>query len=531
MARILLNIGIMAGCVAGLRQLFLHLSAGDPYLYWFLCLFAWRYTRLLINLIAFWCYSPAPKPKGKSTYSPSKDVTVILPTIDPEDSGFLECLETCAINAPAKIVIVTAGDDLYHKTLMEVRRLKERYKPTEFAVHRTQVASKREQVALAVPHVDTDITVMLDDRAFWGPHYLETVLRPFEDPAVGLVGTNKRSRRVDGLGLWARVWNMLGATYLMRHNFEIRATNTIDGGVFVVSARTCAMRTAILRHPEFLPGYTRETFFFGLFGPLNPDDDNYNTRFAVRHDWKIKIQYTQDALMETVVGTQRPSAAKFLGQCRRWARTTWRSNLCSLVTDRSVWRSQPYCVYAVYLTSLTNFAAVTDPLLIYLLTHSSACSSPSTVAYLVSWIFVSKLIKIFPYFLAHPQDVWLFPVYSGFAYFHSLIKLWALLTFWDCSWSGRRLDRIRHAAIQPLRARIAGLYVKCIRHAAHYQDPTLAEFQRLQQQVKGDGQIAGGFLRMVDSHAAGGRDQGHAECFRDGDLRRHPDIWPAAPRS
>lgn len=414
------------------------------------------------------------------------------------------------------------------------------------------MASKREQVALAVPLVDTDITVMLDDRAFWGPHYLETVLRPFEDPAVGLVGTNKRSRRVDGLGLWGRVWNMLGATYLMRHNFEIRASNTIDGGVFVVSARTCAMRTAMLRHPEFLPGYTRETFFFGLFGPLNPDDDNYNTRFAVRHGWKIKIQYTKDALMETVVGTQRPSAAKFLGQCRRWARTTWRSNLCSLVTDRSVWRSQPYCVYAVYLTSLTNFAAVVDPLLIYLFTHSSACSSPSTVAYLVSWIFVSKLIKIFPYFLAHPQDVWLFPVYSGFAYFHSLIKLWALLTFWDCSWSGRRLDKIRvsapissarsrhappafstkstkppifphrplqHATIQSLRARIADLYVKCIRHAAHYQDPTLAEFQRLQQQVKGDGQIAGGFLRMVDSHAAGGRDQGRAECFRDGDLR------------
>ncbi|KAL2022104.1 hypothetical protein VTK56DRAFT_6148 [Thermocarpiscus australiensis] len=441
--RVLLNIGAMAAVAATFHKAFAWVGADDPYLYWFLCLFTWRYLRFVVNLVAFWSYSPSPKPVGRPKYLPSGDVTAIIPTIDPLGDGFRECLRTCAENRPAKIIIVTAGDELYARTLAITRQWEQRFKSTRFVVDRTQEVNKRVQVALAVSHIETDITVLLDDRVFWGPRFLESVLCPFENPEVGLVGTNKRVRRISGLNPWGRVWNMLGATYLYRHNFEIRATNTVDGGVFVVSARTCAIRTAILRHPEFLPHYTNEKFFFGCFGPLNPDDDNCITRFAVRHGWKIKIQYTDEAEIETIVGVEEPVYTKFLGQCRRWARTTWRSNLCSLLTDRSVWTSQPYCVYAVYLISLTNFAAVTDPLLIYLFTHSSSCTSSTALACLVSWIIFTKITKVFCYFRRHPQDIWLFPAYLAFAYFHSLIKLWALLTFWDCSWSGRRLDQIK----------------------------------------------------------------------------------------
>lgn len=52
------------------------------------------------------------------------------------------------------------------------------------------------------------------------------------------------------------------------------------------------------------------------------------------------------------------------------------------------------------------------------------------------------MVKVVDYFRRHPQDVVLFPVYLLFGYFHSLIKIWALLTFWDCAWSGRNLAPI-----------------------------------------------------------------------------------------
>lgn len=529
----LVNLANMVAALVAVHKGSAWLAGDDGYLYWFLCLFAWRYLRFVVNLVAFWCYSPSPMPKGQPTYLPSRDVTVIIPTVDPRGAGFQECVRSCAENRPAKIVIITAGDELYAQTVTEVRQLEQRFASTRFVVDRTQVANKRTQVALGVSHLDTAIAVLLDDHAFWGPRFLQAILCPFEDREVGLVGTNKRVRRAEGLGVWSRFWNMLGATYLMRHNFEIRATNTVDGGVFVVSGRTCAMRTEILRHPEFLPGYTNEKFFFGLLGPLNPDDDNYNTRFVVSRGWKIKIQYSDDAEMQTTIGVDHPVASKFLGQCRRWARTTWRSNLCSFITDRSVWARQPYCVYAVYLTSLTNFAAVTDPLLVYLFARSSACVSSGALACLVSWILLTKLTKVFPYFRRHPQDAWLFPAYVGFAYFHSLIKLWALLTFWDCSWSGRRLDQINtDPAAEPTAAnssskqqqqqqhlatfRSLGLRVTDLgaQHAAHqtrYQQPILNELKQLRGGFESLQREQAAILDELAGVAARARDLGAAQ--------------------
>ncbi|KAK3299744.1 nucleotide-diphospho-sugar transferase [Chaetomium fimeti] len=437
------NVALLITVAVSLHIGIRRLAGADYYLYWFLALFCWRYLRFVVNLTAFWCYPPAPKP-SKPTYTPSKDVTAVIPTVSTDLETFHKTLASCADNGPAKVIVVTAGNELFAKVSSCVDTVSSKYPSIQFVVETAQVPSKRGQVALAVPHIETDITVLLDDHAFWGPRYLETLLYAFEDPLVGLAGTNKRVQRKEGLGLWGRIWNMLGATYLCRHNFEIRATNAVDGGVFVVSGRCSAIRTDILHHPEFLPHYTNERFFFSMFGPLNPDDDNFITRFAVRHGWKIKIQYAEDCVLHTTIGVDAVPHTKFLGQCKRWARTTWRSNLCSLITERSVWACQPYCVYAVYLTSLTNFAAVTDGLLVYLFTKCSAYTT-TTFAGLVCWILFTKMVKVFDYFRRHPQDIFLFPVYVSFAYFHSFIKLWALLTFWDCAWCGRNLAQIKVA--------------------------------------------------------------------------------------
>ena len=136
---------------------------------------------------------------------------------------------------------------------------------------------------------------------FWrSPKFLPAILAPFEDPRVGAVGTNKRALRMEQGFTAAAFWNMLGAAYLERQNFDVRATNTIDGGVFVISGRTSAHRTSILQSPEFLKGYLNERFFFGLFGPLNCNDDNFITRYETRHGWKIKIQHCPEGLMETI---------------------------------------------------------------------------------------------------------------------------------------------------------------------------------------------------------------------------------------
>lgn len=409
----------------------------------FVYLFVFRYLRLVVHLVSFWCfYQPAPVPK-RPTVRPS-DCTIILPTVDPENRDFEECLTSCLLNFPGEIIVVPVGSAMTERTKSIVGPYQQRFPETKIRVKTSSVANKRIQVAHGLQYVNTKITVLLDDHVFWpSARFLPTILAPFEDPRVGIVGTNKRVRRTDtGLNIKS-FWNMLGALYLERHNFEIRATNAMDGGVFVVSGRTSAHRSQILTDPKFIQGFTNERFFFDQFGPLNADDDNFITRWNVRHGYKIKIQYCRDACIETTLGT----FPKFLSQCLRWVRTTWRSNSASLFTDRTVWRSQPWCVYAVYLTSFVNFALFYDAALVYTLVNSKLGNEvPDALSYLLRWIFISKMVKLTPYFLREPQDLIMLPGYFLFAYFHSLIKLYAGLTFWETNWSGRNLEAINSGA-------------------------------------------------------------------------------------
>jgi cellulose synthase/poly-beta-1,6-N-acetylglucosamine synthase-like glycosyltransferase len=401
-------------------------------------LFLFRYLRTVVHLVSFWSYRAAPVP-DKPSLTPG-DVTVILPTVDPENQDFLECIERCVANRPREIIIIAVGKQMAILTRRIVKPFSVKEQPTKITVSWSHVANKRIQVAEAIPLVKTPITVLLDDHVFWRSNgFLKQVLAPFEDPKVGAVGTNKRVRRTDKGFNMRSFWNMIGAIYLERHNFEIRATNAVDGGVFVISGRTSAHRTIILQNPEFLPGFTNETFFFGMFGPLNADDDNYITRFEVRRGWKIKVQYCEESLIETTLGTY----PKFLSQCLRWVRTTWRSNSASLFTDRTVWRSQPWCVYAVYVTSFFNFALFYDGALLWTLSRTAfAADNSHAILALIGWMFFTKMIKLAPYFLRETQDLVFLPGYFVFAYFHSLIKLYALLTFWSTNWGGRNLEAI-----------------------------------------------------------------------------------------
>lgn len=94
---------------------------------------------------------------------------------------------------------------------------------------------------------------------------------------------------------------------------------------------------------------------------------------------------------------------------------------------------------------LLNFALVWDPVIVYSFTktqlYSDSTSKLFLLGCLVAWIYFTKLIKLMGYFKDHPVDFLLFffplPAYHLFAYFHSLVKFWTVLTFWDCTWSGR----------------------------------------------------------------------------------------------
>ena len=181
---------------------------------------------------------------------------------------------------------------------------------------------------------------MADDDVTWPRTILPWLLAPFEDARIGGVGPCQRVKRLEIATTMEFIFNWLGAAYIERRNFEISATHGIDGGTSCMSGRTCAFRSEILQSPLFLDGFKTERW--GKF-QLNADDDNFVTRWLVSNQWKTWIQYNKECEIETTLENN----IKFLYQCSRWARSNWRSNYTSMVTERHVWKwvqilSTPY---------------------------------------------------------------------------------------------------------------------------------------------------------------------------------------------
>lgn len=408
-----------------------------------------RYFRLIVNVFAyFFLNRPDEMPEHPTITSDMAHV--IIPSVDPTNSDFLRCVLSVLEKRPGWVTIVTATHTQTAQARQVLANLPFQHH-TQLAVTTGPMANKRHQIAHVLRQLANDreknkdvLIVLVDDHVWWpSAHFLSAALAPFENPKTGIVTTHKQPERNRGNNFADSLLNFIACLYLERHNFEIAASNAIDGSAFVVSGRTSVMRASIAMEDEFINEYLDEYFFFGMFGPLNPDDDNYITRYVVRKGWNIKWQNQPEAIMETSLGVTG-GYSKFYAQLQRWARSQWRSNPCSVFTDRSVWRRGYLWGGYLYCVSFFNFALFWDPLIVYLWYGSSYVGF--TAYHLVLVILGSKLIKIAPFFYRNPQDVWLFPFQVLFAYFHSFVKLWALLTFYDCSWGGRNLAAVQAEA-------------------------------------------------------------------------------------
>jgi hypothetical protein len=416
-----------------------------------------------------------------------KDITLILCTVSVSESDnpdFEECLTTWLLNRPARVIIVTdteereaAAKERYFDICIRIQNGSSRFlkdisatdvSAVAVSFMHTNFADKRTQMAMAIPMVQTPLMVTFDDHVFVKPRFLQAVAAVFEDPQVGLCGTKKEVRRKSFAPAsspkdcwelirallrhyWALYWNFLGIAYLMRHNFELRATNAIDGGVFVISGRAMVIRTKLVQSHEFLESFTNESIpcpailrllrLFGVrcSGRVAIGDDNFITTWALNEGYLVKFQDTDDATIETTLG----ESATFWEKCKRYRRTTCYANLRFLLTSSAVWRHWPWTVWLAYIPALFNLALVWDLGMILTLRGTNFCSR-WTILCLCIWIYFTKLVKLLPHFRRYPQDFVLFfllpPAYLVFVYFHSLLSVYSCLTFWDQTWEGRTFE-------------------------------------------------------------------------------------------
>ena len=310
--------------------------------------------------------------------------------------------------------------------------------------------NKRRQMVRALPDIQTNITVFADDDVLWPPKLLPWMLAPLEDESYGGVGTNQRLRRAEAPTLQQRVYGYLNALYLERRNFDCASCMYMDGGLPCLSGRTVAYRSNILKDKAFIEGFTGEEWL-GRY-QLNADDDNFITRWLISHDKKIGYQYHKEAEILTTLEDN----TNFVKQCLRWSRSNWRSNITSMFCERHIWRlaappenqgpdggqcsseanvesrKQPWSTYAVYQTTLLQWAFVCDCMLLYLYHTSSVSWSCDTqmlgLGILLCWMLMSKFLKLLGHYIRHPVDFLLLPVSISFGYLHGLVKAKAMIT-------------------------------------------------------------------------------------------------------
>ncbi len=129
-------------------------------------------------------YKPTALPEDPTLTS--EDVSIIVPTIDTEDT-FTECLRLWLANKPKEIIVVTIPRDL--------DRVNQMIQPIprpdfdKIQVRTVPNPNKRAQLIRGIEAAAGTILALVDDDTFW-PHdmVLRYLLAPFEDKNVGACG-------------------------------------------------------------------------------------------------------------------------------------------------------------------------------------------------------------------------------------------------------------------------------------------------------------------------------------------------------
>jgi cellulose synthase/poly-beta-1,6-N-acetylglucosamine synthase-like glycosyltransferase len=246
-----------------------------------------------------------------SSYNSSRDVTVIILTIDPEES-FKDSLLTVMKTCPFEVLIVT---DLLNFTAikscvdeaLELQKTvsRENY-VTTVKVRTVERASKRRQMVEGIKHAQGSIIAFADDDTFWPPDVLQYLLTCFEDPSVGGVGVLQEA--YIAATTQQCLWHFLAAIQLEKRMLRISANNYIDGGMTCLSGRTVAYRTNILKTDSFIHAFTHDLWMNRYL--LDSGDDVFITHWLFLKGWKVRLQNKVVA----TIGTTIEGSAKYLDQ-------------------------------------------------------------------------------------------------------------------------------------------------------------------------------------------------------------------------
>lgn len=378
----------------------------------------WRWSFWLVRRLGAAAYRP--KVGVWREGEPRPTVTVVTPVYNEDEELFDRAVRSWQRNGVDEIVAVMDRSNVRHMMRCEREYVADTSTWTKFRMVVTPKPGKRAALCDGIEAASGDLIALVDSDTTWDDDVLARTVPHFvANPRVGGATVAQRISNPD------RTSNVLFDILLWsRYREEVPfllgvgpAFNTLSG------------RTAFYRREALLSGNNmhdlRHEFFLG--SRAISGDDKRLSHLIIRDGWETA--YVKGTNVQTPgLGSMR----LFLKQRLRWTRNSWRADL------RAVFQGWVFRYPALAMFMIDRFI---QPffMLIGPVVFTLAILSEEWVfaAILGSWWLVSRTVRIFGYFWAHPAKIIYLPAYTIYGYVNAVLKLYALGTLIENSWATR----------------------------------------------------------------------------------------------
>jgi len=385
----------------------------------------WRWTYWLIRRIGAALYKPIKGVKLTSANRPT--VTIVTPVFHEDPALFNEALQSWIANGVDEIIAVIdknvpgSNKNSHLMVLFERDYVRKNHGRTKCKLIVRGGTGKRGALADGIGHAKGDIIAVVDSDTVWDANVIAKSLPYFTNPSIGAVTVTQRISNPNTISnvlfdmlLWSR--------YAEEVPFLLGMGNVFN----TLSGRTALYRREALLNQKYdNMHHLRHEFFLGTRGVSG--DDKRLTHLILEQGWHVA--YAKGA---TVYTQGLGNARTFLKQRLRWTRNGWRASLKAV---KAGWVfKHPALAYFILDGFIQPFFMLLGPIAFI---FALIAKNWLVAGILVAWWILSRLIKLFGYFRAHPKRIIYLPSYIVYTYTNALLKIYALGTLVEHSWATR----------------------------------------------------------------------------------------------
>lgn len=387
----------------------------------------WRWSFWVIRRVMASLYRPKTGPWPANTPRPM--VTLVTPMHNEDPIAWEMAIQSWVRNGVDEIIAVIDRADKHHIVNFSRKYLNSKGYKTKFRLIVQPTIGKRAGLCDGIEQAKGDIIVLVDSDTIWSDDVLEKTIPFFLNASVG--GSTVTQRIYKPKKMADVIFDML---LWGRYQEEVPALLGAGKVFNTLSGRTAFYRREAIFSPEHDNIHNlRHEFFLRTRGISG--DDKRLTHLILEQGWHVA--YVPGPVVYTTgLGTIR----NFMKQRIRWMRNMWRADLRAVFTKRWIWKHPALAIFRVD-AFIQPFVMLIGPVVfVVALTKQDWL----LVNILLGWWIVSRIVKLFGYFKAHPLRIVYLPVYIIYSYVNAFIKIYTLATVIEHSWATRwKKNRIK----------------------------------------------------------------------------------------